>query len=152
MKEKIKLFMKRLPHEVSQIFSIMMVVFLFSALINGVESFPVYRIGQLLAIAVLGGVLILVAFSDIFIKKVAYIVRICVFIVPFFFVSLIFALAFSWFTNANIVTWLWFIGSFIICFALSIVIYLIKTKIKGKEYTEKLIEYQSKNSDNVTMY
>lgn len=152
MKDKMRIFLKRLPQEIAHIFSIMMVVFFVSALINGVESFSVYKIGQLLGIAVLGGVLLLIAFSDIFIKKVSYIVRICIFIVPFFFVSLIFALAFSWFTSANIINWLWFIGIFIFCFALSIVIYLITTKIKGKEYTQKLIEYQNKSKDDVTMY
>lgn len=145
MKEKIKIFMKRLPHEIAQIFSIMMVVFFVSALINGVECFSVYKVGQLLAIAVLGGVLILVAFSDIFIKKVSYIVRICIFVVPFFFISLIFAMAFAWISAENIINWIIFIGIFILCFALSIVIYLVTLKIKGKEYTERLIEYQNKN-------
>lgn len=152
MKEKMKLFFKRLPHEVSQIFSIMMVVFLFTALINGAESFSIYRIAQLLAIAVLGGALILVAFSDIFLKKVSYVVRMCVFIVPFFFVTLIAAIAFSWFTAASVKTWLWFVGIFLICFAVSVVIYLITTKIKGKAYTEKLVEYQNKKDDHVNMY
>lgn len=152
MKDKMRIFLKRLPQEISHIFSIMMVVFFVSALMNGVESFSVYKIGQLLAIAVLGGVLLLIAFSDIFVKKVSYIVRICIFIVPFFFVSLIFALAFSWFTISNIINWIWFIGIFLLCFALSIVIYLITTKIKGKEYTEKLIEYQNKSKDDVTIY
>lgn len=152
MKEKMKMFIKRLPHEVAQIFLIMMIVFFVLALLNGVESISVYRIGQLLGIAVIGGALLLIAFSDVFIKKVSYIVRICVFIVPFFFVTLIFALLFSWFTNANIITWLIFIGIFLFCFALSIVIYLITVKIKGKEYTQKLIEYQNKSKDDVNMY
>ncbi|MEE0059648.1 MAG: hypothetical protein UE295_02340 [Acutalibacteraceae bacterium] len=152
MKDKMKKFIKRLPQEVSHIFSIMMVVFLVSALMNGVENISVYKIAQLFAIAVLGGMLLLIAFSDIFIKKVLYIVRICIFIVPFFFVTLIFALTFSWFKSLNIITWVWFIGIFLFCFALSVVIYLVTTKIKGKEYTEKLIEYQNKNKDDVTMY
>lgn len=152
MKNKMRVFMKRLPQEVAHIFSIMMVVFIALALMNGVESVSVYRIAQLLGIAVLGGALMLIAFSDIFIKKVSYIVRICVFIVPFFFITLIFAVMFSWFKIANIITWAWFIGIFLFCFALSVVIYLVTTKIKGKEYTEKLIEYQNKNKDDITMY
>ena len=149
MKEKMKLFIQKLPHEVAQIFSIMMVVFFFTALINGVENISVYRIGQLLAIAVFGGAFMLVAFSDIFIKKVSYIIRICVFIVPFFLITLIFALVFSWFTTSSLMPWLLFIGIFLFCFALSVVIYLISSKIKGKEYTEKLIEYQNKNNVNM---
>ena len=149
MKEKMKLFIKRLPYEVAQIFSIMMVVFFVIALINGVESVSLYKIGQLLGIAIIGGALMLIAFSDMFIKKVSYIVRICIFIVALFFVTLIFALAFSWFTNANIMIWLMFIGIFLFCFTLSVVIYFITVKIKGKEYTQKLIEYQNKSKEDV---
>lgn len=152
MKDKMKKFFKKLPGEVLHLFGIMMMVFLVSALINGVESFSVYRIAQLFGIAVLGGVLILTAFSDIFFKKISYILRICIFIVPFFFISLGFAVAFSWFTSANIMNWVIFIGIFLFCFALSIVIYLITLKVKGKEYTEKLKEYQNKNNDDVNMY
>ena len=66
MKEKQRCFIKKLPCEVAQIFSIMMIVFTFSALMNGFDSISVYRIAQLFAIAVLGGALILFAFSDIF--------------------------------------------------------------------------------------
>ena len=65
MKDKIIKFIKRLPCEVSRIFSIMMIVFFSMAFINGVEKISVCRIGQLLAIAILGGSLIIVAFSDI---------------------------------------------------------------------------------------
>ncbi len=152
MKEKMKFFIKRLPHEVAQIFSIMMVVFFVIALLKGVESVSVYKIGQMLGIAIIGGALMLITFSDIFIKKVSYIVRICVFIISLFLVTLIFALLFSWFANANIMIWLSFIGIFLACFALSVVIYLITVKIKGKEYTKKLIEYQNKSKDDVNMY
>lgn len=145
MKEKLRCFIKKLPCEVAQIFSIMMIVFTFSALMNGFDSISVYRIAQLFAIAVLGGALILFAFSDIFLKKVSYILRICTFIIPFFLISLACAFAFSWISTENLMNWIVFIGIFLFCFMLSIVIYLITVKIKGKEYTDKLIEYQNKD-------
>ncbi len=148
MKEKMKKFIKRLPYEVSQIFSIMMIVFTSMAFINGFESVSVYRIGQLFAIAILGGVLILISFSDIFLKKISYILRICTFIVPFFVISLIFALSFSWISVENITSWIIFISIFLFCFLLSIIIYMITVRIKGKEYTEKLIEYQTRDKEN----
>lgn len=151
MKDKFKLFFKKLPAEVFQLFGIMMMVFIASALMNGIESFSIYRIVQLFGIAVLGGALILIAFSNIFFKKIHYIIRICIFILPFFFITLAFAVAFSWFTS-NILNWLVFIGIFLFCFALSIAVYLITLKVKGKEYTEKLKEYQNKNKNDVQMY
>ena len=148
MKDKIIKFIKRLPCEVSRIFSIMMIVFFSMAFINGVEKISVCRIGQLLAIAILGGSLIIVAFSDIFLKKISYIFRICTFIVPFFFISLVFALSFSWISVENLINWIVFIAIFLFCFLSSIIIYLITVKIKGKEYTEKLIEYQNRDKRN----
>lgn len=148
MKDKIIKFIKRLPCEVSRIFSIMMIVFFSMAFINGVEKISVCRIGQLLAIAILGGSLIIVAFSDIFLKKISYIFRICTFIVPFFFISLVFALSFSWISVENLINWIVFIAIFLFCFLSSIIIYLITVKIKGKEYTEKLIEYQNRDKGN----
>lgn len=148
MKDKIIKFIKRLPCEVSRIFSIMMIVFFSMAFINGVEKISVCRIGQLLAIAILGGSLIIIAFSDIFLKKIPYIFRICTFIVPFFFISLVFALSFSWISVENLINWIVFIAIFLFCFLSSIIIYLITVKIKGKEYTEKLIEYQNRDKGN----
>lgn len=144
MKEKFKIFFKKLPGEVIKIFGIIMTVFTAVALINGVETFSIYRIAQLFGIAVLGGVLMLTAFSDIFFKKTPYILRICIFIVPFFLITMGFSVAFSWFPSSNVINWLIFIGIFLFCFVLSISIYFISLKVKGKEYTEKLREYQNK--------
>lgn len=148
MKDKMSKFIKRLPYEVSKIFSIMMIVFCSIAFINGVETISLNRIAQLFAIAILGGVLIIVSFSDIFFKKISYISRICTFIVPFFLISLIFALSFSWISIENITNLIIFTLIFLFCFLSSIIIYFISVKIKGKEYTEKLIQYQNRNKDN----
>ena len=148
MKDKMSKFIKRLPYEVSKIFSIMMIVFCSIAFINGVETISLNRIAQLFAIAILGGVLIIVSFSDIFFKKISYISRICTFIVPFFLISLIFALSFSWISIENITNLIIFTLIFLFCFLSSIIIYFISVKIKGKEYTEKLIQYENRNKDN----
>ena len=152
MNKKLKLFFKKLPGEVLQIFGIIMTVFLAVALINGVESFSIYRIAQLFGIAVLGGVFILIAFSDIFFKKVPYILRLCLFIAPFFLVTLICAITFSWLPFANIFNWIIFIGIFLFCFTISMIIYIITLKVKGKEYTEKLKEYQNKQNNDIKMF
>ncbi len=151
MKTKLKIFFKRLPYEVLQLFSMMMMVMSITALVNGVENISVYRILQLLTISVFGGAFILVAFSDIFFKNISYILRISLFVIPMFLVTFIVALMFSWWKQFALHNWLLFIGIFIGCWVVSLAIYFIMVKIKGREYTEKLIEYQNKKKDNVNM-
>ena len=117
----------------------MMTVFLATSLLNGVETVSLYRIIQLFAIAAIGGALMLVAFSSIFIKKISFILRMVIFIIPFSVITLIFAGAFSWFEVDNLLSLAVFVLIFLGCFVLSICIYFIECKIRGKKYTEKLI-------------
>lgn len=138
----IKQFFKMLPIETAKIFTIIMTVHITISLVLGVEVISVNRNLQLLAISVLGGALMLTAFSDIFVKKISFIWRLVIFIVPFFIITMIFAIVFSW-IDFDFYRWLIFIGIFLVCFSLSLIIYFVECKIKGKKYTEKLIEYQN---------
>ncbi|MBQ8796250.1 MAG: hypothetical protein IJZ54_07485 [Clostridia bacterium] len=150
MKKKMKEFFAKLPQSIMLIFGIMMIVFTSVAFINGFETVSVYRIFQLLGIAVIAGALMLVAFSDIFIKKMNQILRAVIFMIPLMITTLVFALAFSWFSTGNIKSWAIFITIFLVCFAGCFVIFLIinfiEKLIRGKKYTEKLKEYQNKKN------
>ena len=139
-----RIFMKELPKQVAYTFTIMMIVFLSIGFVRGVEAISIYRIIQLLGIAILGGILQLIAFSDIFIKKVSDIKRLLIFIVPFGVITFIFAILFSWFSINSIKSWIIFFGIFLGCFILSYIISEIEHKIKGEEYTIKLIEYKNR--------
>lgn len=139
-----KIFMKELPKQIAYTFTIMMIFFLSIGFVRGIEEISIYRIIQLLGIAILGGILQLIAFSDIFINKVSDIKRLLIFIVPFGVITLIFAILFSWFPINSIKSWIIFFGIFLGCFILSYIIFEIEHKIKGKEYTIKLIEYKNR--------
>ncbi|MDO4420079.1 MAG: hypothetical protein Q4B92_06925 [Ruminococcus sp.] len=148
MKNKMKEFFAKLPQSIMLIFGIVIVVFTTVALANGFEALSVYRVYQLLGIAVIAGALMLVAFSDIFIKKMNQILRAVIFMIPLMITTLVFALAFSWFPAGNIKSWAFFLTIFLVCFAGCFVIFLIinfiEKLIRGKKYTEKLKEYQNK--------
>ncbi len=148
MKKKMKEFFAKLPQSIMLVFGIVMIVFTTMAFINGFEAVSVYRIFQLLGIAVIAGALMLVAFSEIFIKNLNPVLRAIGFIIPLMITTMIFALAFSWFPTGSVKSWAIFITIFLACFAGSFIIFLIinfiEKLIKGKEYTKKLKEYQNK--------
>lgn len=148
MKNKMKEFFAKLPQSIMLIFGIVIVVFTTVAFANGFEALSVYRVYQLLGIAVIAGALMLVAFSDIFIKKMNQILRAVIFMIPLMITTLVFALAFSWFPAGSIKSWAIFLTIFLVCFAGCFVIFLIinfiEKLIRGKKYTEKLKEYQNK--------
>lgn len=148
MKNKIKEFFAKLPQSIMLIFGIVMIVFTSIAFINGFEAVSVYRIFQLLGIAVIAGALMLAMFSNIFIKNMNQILRAVIYIVSLMLTTLVFALAFSWFPTGSIKSWAIFITIFLLCFAGCFVIFLvinfIEKLIRGKKYTEKLKEYQNK--------
>lgn len=148
MKNKMKEFFAKLPQSIMLIFGIVMIVFTSIAFINGFEAVSVYRIFQLLGIAVIAGALMLIMFSNIFIKNMNQILRAVVYIISLMLTTLVFALAFSWFPTGSIKSWAIFITIFLLCFAGCFVIFLvinfIEKLIRGKKYTEKLKEYQNK--------
>lgn len=86
-----KLFLKELPQQVASTFTMMMIVFLVIGIFNGVETMSIARIIQFIGIAIIGGALQLVAFSDIFIEKLSHVKRLLVFILPFGIVTFLFA-------------------------------------------------------------
>ena len=148
MKNKMKEFFAKLPQSIMLIFGIVIVVFTTVAFANGFEALSVYRVYQLLGIAVIAGALMLVAFSDIFIKKMNQVLRAVIFMIPLMITTLVFALAFSWFPTGSLKSWAIFLTIFLVCFAGCFVIFLIinfiEKLIRGRKYTEKLKEYQNK--------
>ena len=139
-----KLFFKELPKQVAYTFTTMITVFLAIALIRGIETMSIHRLLQLFIIAIIGGAMQLVAFSDIFISKMSDIKRLTIFIIPFVIITMIFAILFNWFDVNMIKSWIIFFSIFLGCFAISIILFEIEHRIKGEKYTSKLIEYKNK--------
>ena len=139
-----KIFIKELPKQVAYTFTMMLVVFLSIGLVIGIEQISIYRLVQLLGIAVFGGALQLIAFSDIFISKMSDIKRLLIFMIPFVIITLIFAIVFNWFSINLIKSWVIFFGIFLVCFIISIILFEVEHRIKGEKYTGKLLEYKNR--------
>lgn len=152
MKKKMKEFFAKLPQSIMFIFGVMITVFTVTKYISGFRSdISIYMIFQLLGIAVIAGALMLIAFSDIFIKNLNPVLRAIIFMIPLMITTLIFALGFSWFPAGSLKAWAIFFTILLVCFVGCFVIFLIinfiEKLIRGKKYTEKLKEYQNKNHD-----
>ncbi len=157
MKKKMKEFFAKLPQSIMFIFGVIITVFAVTKYISGFRSdISIYMIFQLLGIAAVAGALMLIAFSDIFIKKLNPVLRAIIFMIPLMITTLIFALSFSWFPAGSLTAWAIFLTILLVCFAGCFVIFLIinfiEKLIRGKKYTEKLKEYQSKKNDDMNMY
>lgn len=144
-----KKFIKNIPGQIVSTFGIMVTCFTAIAFAKGIESIPTIRLVELLVLAILGGIWMEFAFGTCIIKKMTDVKRICLFIVPFALVTFLCAVIFGWITELNVVgTYIKFIGIFFACWLISIIIFEIEHSIRGKEYTQKLREYQSEGKNN----
>ncbi len=137
-------FMKKVPEQVASTFTIMMISFTVISKSRGIDSIPVTRLEELLFVAILGGVLMEFAFGKCVIKQMADLKRVYIFIVPFAFITFVCAVIFEWITQLDrIGTYIQFIGIFLVCGLVSVILFEIEHWLRGKEYTKKLKEYQN---------
>ncbi len=139
-----KNFVKKVPQQTANTFTIMMICFTAISKSKGIDSIPVMRLTELLFLAIIGGVLMEFAFGKSVFKQLADLKRVCIFIVPFAFITFICAVLFKWITQLDkIGTYIQFIGCFLICGVISVLLFEMEHRLRGKEYTKKLKEYQN---------
>lgn len=144
-----KKFIKKVPEQIASTFTIMMVVFTVISSMNGIESIPVNRLGEMIFLAVIGGILMEFAFGKCVFKQMNDVKRVCIFIVPFAFVTFLAAIIFDWITALDsITTYIKFIGIFLVCGVVSVMLFEIEHRLRGREYTKKLKEYQNGGTEN----
>lgn len=144
-----KEFIKKVPEQIAGTFTIMVVVFTVIASINGIESIPVIRLGEMFFLSVIGGILMELAFGKCVFKQMNDVKRVCIFIVPFAVVTFLAAIIFEWITELDsITTYIMFIGSFLVCGVISVLLFEIEHRLRGREYTKKLKEYQNGGNEN----
>ena len=102
---------------------------------------------SLLLVCVAAGTLQVAAFTDLFIKKLAYGWRLVVFVVPFFAVIAAFAVAFQWFPTENVQAWLSFGVIFIIIFLVFTVGIEVYYWMSGKKYDRLLGLYHRREEE-----
>lgn len=136
-------FIKRVPAQIASTYTIMLITFTMISSIRGVELMPVSRLAELFLLAVIGGILMEIAFGQCVFRKLSDIKRVCIFMVPFAIVTFLVAVVFQWITQLDVLeTYLKFIGIFVGCGVLSVLLFEIEHRIRGRQYTRKLKEYQ----------
>lgn len=144
-----KQFLKNIPGQIVETFAIMTMCFAVISLFKGVETIPIGRLVELFLLSVIGGIWMEVAFGTCVIKDMSDTKRICLFIVPFAMVTFLGAVVFQWITDLSVIsTYVKFIGIFLVCWLISIVVMELEHIIRGKKYTEKLREYQNGGNSN----
>jgi len=111
-------------------------------LYTGATSMPLSVLASLLVISMCGTFLQIFAFSDYFIKKVRYTLRVIVFVIPFFILLIVNAWFFQWFPIENTIHWLTFSGIFLIVFIGGIISFEIYFRVMGKKYDGLLGQYR----------
>ena len=138
-------FWKKIPAQIANTYTIMLMCFTIISLISGVEMMPVKRLAELFVLAVIGGFWMEIAFGECVFQKMSDMKRVCIFIIPFAVITFILAVIFQWITRLDMIeTYVLFIGIFLVCWGISVVLFEIEHRIRGKEYTQKLKEYQAK--------
>ena len=110
-----KQFINNVPSKIVNTFAIMINAFFIISKLKGIENIPVIRLGQLAFLAVMGGILIEVAFGTCLFKRMSDVKRITLFMVLFALITFGCAVWFQWITHLeSIRTYISFIGIFFI--------------------------------------
>lgn len=142
-------FIKKIPEQIASIFSIMMIVFTTISYFKGVETIATNRLIELFMLSIIGGIWMEFSFDTCIIKKMTDTKRGLIFIVPFAVVTFFFAVLFQWITKLKLIsTYIKFIGIFFVCWIISMILLELEHSIRGKQYTQKLREYQNGGQSN----
>ncbi|MFZ2537467.1 MAG: DUF3021 family protein [Oscillospiraceae bacterium] len=98
---------------------------------------------QLLIISLAGSIIQWFAFSEDVIKRLKYVYRNVIFIVPFFAVLSGAAYLWKWFDTTQLSYWVVFMGAFILAYIGLSIGFLIYFRLTGQKYNEKLEEYKA---------
>lgn len=140
-----KRFIKNIPGQIANTYTIMLICFSVISQVQGKEVVPSKLLLQLLGLSVMGGILMEFSFGECIFKKMSDVKRICIFTIPFCIITFVFAVVFQWITKLSVLeTYVKFIGIFLGCGILSVVIAEIEHGIRGRRYTQQLKEYQEK--------
>lgn len=136
--------------DIKNFYFIIMIVFLTLSFIFGVSVVKIERLLQVLLISVVIGGLNLLLTSKRTAKKLSTIVRFLIFTSSVFVLTCISVVLFRWFPIDNVYMWLILCGIFAVCIIVSLIIYAVEYKVKGKEYTERLYRYRDDSENKNT--
>jgi len=117
-------------------------LYTFVCLLRGVDAIAIPIIFSLVIVSSVGSFIQMLAFSERFIKKMRYTLRIALFAIAFFALLAANAYAFSWFPRDLESSWLIFSGVFLLIFAVMNVGWEIYFRVMGKKYDGILGAYR----------
>lgn len=126
-------------------FTVTMLFYALYAWFAGFDITPQITLSFLL-ISLVGGMLQCLAFSSLIIKKLSYALRLCLFVVPFFFFLLLFARVFSWVPTGKAGAWLIFFLLFVVIFVVMTLSFELYFRFTGRKYDGLLGEYQARHN------
>lgn len=119
------------------------------ALVYGEEELSIWVIFQLLILSALGTLIQGIAFvPDWIIKKAKYTTRMIIFVIPFLVLLTAFALIFRWFPADNMISWLIFIGIFLVIFVVMTLSFELAFRVTGKRYDGLLGQYKKNRKES----
>ena len=143
-----KNYWKNVPSQVFGTYAVMVLCFTLISLLRGVQTASVARLAQMFGLAVIGGCLMELAFGTSVIRTMSDIKRVCVFTIPFCIVTFLFAILFGWITKTDqLSTYLIFIGIFLACGIITVLLFEIERRIRGRKYTRQLKAYQKQRRE-----
>jgi len=101
---------------------------------------------QLLLGSVILAVIATFLFSEHFLNKMRFLLRISIFLLMTLLVFSLFSIIFKWFPVDEPVAWLRFFISTFICFFISIGLTLAKYKLESKKYSKLLENYKARHN------
>ncbi len=144
-----KEFLKNIPGQIASTYTIMLVVFFIMNKKMGISQVPLNRLIELFLLAVIGGILMEAAFGKCLIRRLSDIKRVCLFLASFAGITFLCAALFGWITEFELLgTYIRFIGIFLVCGVISVVLFELEHRIRGREYTRRLKEYQNGGKRN----
>lgn len=111
----------------------------------GMTTIKMDTVFSLMLVSLFASFMQSIAFTEIWIKKLHYGLRMMLFAFPFLAFMSFVAWKFQWFPTAEMGRWLVFAGIFCICFVISSIIYEIYFRMTGKKYDGLLGEYHKKH-------
>ena len=115
------------------------------ALATGSEELNVWIVLQMLLISAVGTLIQYIAFAPEFaFKKMKYANRILLFAISYLVMLTVFALIFNWFPTGEIMSWVVFLGIFLLILVIMTLSFELVFKMTGKHYNGLLGQYHEK--------
>jgi len=114
----------------------------------GHEGLSYHSLLQIFVYAFIVAVLKVLAFSDSLIKNMLMLWRIVLLLFLSFISAIVCAVTFHWFPIGDQSSWLQFLLSAGLCFAITIMLLIIKIRVQDRKYSRMLTAYQEKRDGN----